>query len=393
MFLLNVIRFIRGYVRVKVEREGAERFINLCSFNKIAVWDIKNSYQGLFVNVNIKDYKMLRKIRRKIKFPPKFRIYKKYGLPFILKSYEKRKGIAVGIILSLLLLNLLSNYIWDIKVIGNEQIPTSKIIAVCEELGVKKGIRKRELDTYNLKPSFVLKCDGIAWCSFNVEGSVLTVDISEAKDSSKDKDTIPSNIIATADGVIISAEISKGTRLVENGQAIRRGDLLVSGAINYGEKTDFIKSEGIIIAETDRIFTKTVPFKFKKNILTGKERTLKVLDFFNIKVPLFLGKVRFNSQEKTSTTNVKMFGRELPISITSKTFNEIIETDVERTEEDAINQALCEIVCEIKNLPITNIQIVDFTWENKGDCLEVFLKTKCYENVGEEEKIIFNKEN
>lgn len=393
MFLLNVIRFIRGYVKVKVEKEDAERFINLCSFNKIAVWDIKNSPQGLFVNVKIRDYKMIRKTRRKLKFPPKFRIYKKYGLPFILKSYEKRKGIAVGIILSLLLLNFLSNYIWDIKVIGNEKIPTNEIIAVCEELGVKKGIRKRKIDTYNLKPLFILKCEGVAWCSFNVEGSVLTVDISEAKDSSKGKESIPSNIIATSDGVIISAEISKGTRLVENGQAIRKGDLLVSGAINYGEKTDFIKSEGIIIAETDRVFAKTVPFKFTKNVTTGKERTLRVLDFFNIKIPLFLGNVSFKSQEKTRTLNVKMFGRELPISITSKTFNEIIETEVDRTEEDAINQALCEIVREIKNLPITNIQIVDFSWKNKGDYLEVILKTKCYENVGEEEKIIFNKEN
>lgn len=393
MFLLNIIRFIIGYVKIKVDRDGAERFLNLCSFNKIAVWDIKNSSNGFFVNLKIKDYKKLRKLRKTIKFPPKFKIYKKYGLPFILKSYEKRKGIAVGIILSLLLLNLLSNYIWDIKVIGNEQIPTSKIIAVCEELGVKKGIRKRALDTYNLKPSFILKCDGIAWCSFNVEGSVLTVDISEAKDSSKDKDTIPSNIIATADGVIISAEISKGTRLVENGQAIRRGDLLVSGAINYGEKTDFIKSEGIIIAETDRIFTKTVPFKFKKNILTGKERTLKVLDFFNIKIPLFLGNVRFNSQEETESKSVKMFGRELPISITSKTFNELNEIEIQRTEEEAINQALCEIACEIKNLPIKKVEIVDFIYEKKSNSLEVCLKIKCYEDIGKEEKIIFNKEN
>ena len=139
-----------------------------------------------------------------------------------------------------------------------------------------------------MKPDLILKCDGIAWCSFNVEGSVLTVDISEAKDSSKDKDIIPSNIIATTDGVIISAEVAKGTRIIENGQAVRKGDLLVSGAINYGEKTDFIQSEGTIIAETDRTFKKTVPFKFTEKVLTGKKRTLCVLDFFNLKIPLFL---------------------------------------------------------------------------------------------------------
>ena len=393
MFLLNVIRFIRGYVRVKVEREGAERFINLCSYNKILIWEIKNSSQGFFVNIKITDYKKLKNLRKSIKFPPKFRIHKKYGLPFILKSYEKRKGLAVGVILSLLLLNLLSSYIWDIKVVGNQQIATTEIIATCEELGVKKGIRKRLIDTYNLKPALILKCDGIAWCSFNVEGSVLTIDISEVKDSSKDKNTFPSNIVATIDGVIISTEIAKGTRLVENGQAIRKGDLLVSGAVNYGEKTDFIQSEGKIIAETDRVFTKTIPLNFNNSVLTGKQKTLRVLEFFNLKIPLFLGGVRFNSQFEITSRNVKMFGKELPISIVSKSFKELTETQVIRTEEEALNQAKSEIAKEIKSLPITKVEIIDFLWENKGDCIDVALKTKCYEDIGRQEKIIFNKEN
>lgn len=393
MFLLNFIRFIRGYVRIKVEKDGVERFINLCSFNKIVIWGIKNSSQGFFVNIKVTDYKKLKSLRKTINFPPKFRIQRKYGLPFILKSYEERKGLAVGIILSLLLLNLLSSFIWDVKVVGNENIPTSKIIATCEELGVKKGIRKRTIDTYNLKPDLILKCDGIAWCSFNVEGSVLTIDISEAKDSAKDQKISPSNIVATTDGVIISAEVAKGTRLIENGQAIRKGDLLVSGAINYGEKTDFIQSEGTIIAETDRTFKKTVPFMFTEKVLTGKKRTLCVLDFFNLKIPLFLGEVRFDSQVETKTRTTKLFGRELPISIKSKTFKEIIEIQKERSEENTINQALSEIAEEIKNLPITKVNVVDLLWENKGDYLEVILNAKCYEDIGRQEKIIFNKEN
>ncbi len=393
MFLLDIIKFVRGYVRVKIDKDGAERFINLCSKNKISVWDIKKEPQGFFVNIKIKDYKRLRKHRKNINFPPKFRVYKKYGLPFILKSYEKRKGIAVGIVLSLLLLNFLSSFVWDIKVIGNEQITTTEILSACEELGVKKGVRKRKIDTYNLKPSLILKVDGIAWCSFNVEGSVLTVDISEAKDSAKNKESLPSNIVATADGVIMSTEISMGTKVVEIGQAIRKGDLLVSGAINYGEKTDFIKSEGIIIAETDRVFTKTVPLKYSSSALSGKRKTLTVLDFFNLKIPLYLGNIKFENQVEINTRNIKLFGRELPICIVSKTFKEIISTEIERSEEEALNQALSEIATEIKSLPITNVGVVDFFWENKGDCLEVYMKTKCYEDIGSEEKIIFNKEN
>ena len=144
MSLLNIIRFAEGYVRIRIKGDGAERFLNMCAKNKISVWNIKRSQKDLLVNLKIKDYKKIRILRRTFKFPPSFKIHKKYGLPFIISSYKKRKGIAVGILLSILILYFLSGYIWDVKVEGNENIPSQNIITACEELGIKKGIRKNK---------------------------------------------------------------------------------------------------------------------------------------------------------------------------------------------------------------------------------------------------------
>ena len=392
MFFLLIIRFVRGYVIVKVEKNGAERFVNLCSKNRISVWNIKSNTNEMLISMRIKDYVRLKNLRKNIKFPPKFKIYKKIGLPFILKSYEKRKGVAVGIILSLILLNFLSNYVWDIRVVGNEKIPTNEITSVCEELGVKIGIRKRTIDTYSLSPSLILKCDGIAWCSFNIEGSVLTVEISEEKDSQNDNEKSASNMIATFDGVIKSMKISSGTNIVHIGDAVRKGDLLVSGAINYGEKTNFIKCEGEVIAETERTFVKSIPSKYYINVFNGKSKRLKVLNFFNIKVPLYLGGIRYENLSETKTSVLKMFGRNLPITLVSKTFSEIVETEVLRNEDEILNQALCEIAMEIKTLPITDVKIVDILRVDRGDSIEVALKTKCLENIAMYQEIKMNSE-
>ncbi len=393
MSLLDIIRFANGYVRIKVNGDGVERFLNLCSKHRVPVWDIKRNQKELFVCLKIKDYKKIRLLRRTVKFPPKIKIHKKYGLPFIIKSYEKRKGIALGIILSIFILYFLSSFIWEIKVVGNTNISSNEVITACEELGIKKGIKKNKIDPYNLKSLLVLKVEGIAWCSFNVEGSVLTVDVSEAKDSSKEEDNAPSNLISTSDGIIKSTEISQGTKNIEIGEAVRKGDLLVSGALNYGEKTDFIKSEGIIIAETERIFTKQIPLTYNEKILSGKSKTLKVLDFFGLKIPLFLGNIKFDYEQTVTKKSLKMLGSKLPITIISKKFEQISVINTTRSEDEAVNEALSEIAKDIKLLPIREVKIVDLKWENKGDNIQVVMKTLCNENIAKEEKIILNAEN
>ena len=390
MSLLDIIRFAEGYLRIKVKGDGLERFLNLCSKNEISVWNIKRNKKELFVNIKIKDYKKIRILRRTIKFPPKLKIHKKYGLPFIIKSYEKRKGVAVGIILSFLILYFLSGFIWEVKVEGNTNIDSNQVIIACEELGIKKGISKNKIDPYNLKSLLVLKVEGIAWCSFNVEGSVLTVDISEAKDSSKESDNTPSNLIATHDGVIKNTKIEKGAKMIDLGQAVRKGDLLVSGALNYGEKTEFIKSEGKVIAETERIFKKTVPLKYEKKILSGKSKTLNVIDFFGLKIPLFVGNVKFDYEETITKKNFKMLGANLPITIISKNFKEINKIQTTRNEEETVNQALSEIAKDIRLLPIISVKITELKWENKGENIEVIMKTLCNENIAQEEKIIMS---
>ena len=390
MSLLDIIRFSKGFLRIKVNGDGAERFLNLCSKNKIALWNIKRNKEELLVNIKINDYKRIRTLRKTIKFPPKIKIYKKYGMPFIINSYNKRKGIAVGIILSLLILYFLTGFIWEVKVEGNKNINSDVVISACEELGVRKGIRKNKIDPYNLKSLLVLKVEGIAWCSFNVEGSVLTVDISEAKDSSKETDKSPSSLISTYDGVIKSTKIEKGIKMVDLGQAVRKGDLLVSGAVNYGEKTDFVKSEGSIIAETERDFTKTIPLNFEDKVLSGKSKTFKVLDFFGLKIPLFIGSINFDYEETITKKSIRMLGANLPVTIVSKKFDEIRRFQSVRTEEEAVNEALCDIAKDIKNLPIISLKITDLKWEIKDDAVEVYLKAACNEDIAKEEKIIIS---
>ena len=85
-----------------------------------------------------------------------------------------------------------------------------------------------------------------------------------------------------------------------------------------------------------------------------------------------------------------MLGANLPVTIVSKKFDEIRRFQSVRTEEEAVNEALCDIAKDIKNLPIISLKITDLKWEIKDDAVEVYLKAACNEDIAKEEKIIIS---
>ena len=90
MFIKLLVRLLFGYVRIEVEGYYIERFINICTNNKILIWNLKRE-KGvkLYLNIGINDFKKLSVIARKTNC--KIKILRKKGIPFFLNRYKKRK--------------------------------------------------------------------------------------------------------------------------------------------------------------------------------------------------------------------------------------------------------------------------------------------------------------
>ena len=52
MFIL-ILRFICGYLRIRISGEFPERFINSCSVNNIKLWNYHKSGRDIYVNIKI----------------------------------------------------------------------------------------------------------------------------------------------------------------------------------------------------------------------------------------------------------------------------------------------------------------------------------------------------
>ena len=106
------VDWLRGYVCCRLDTPFVERFLNLCRHNKIKLKHIVYESDGIRFCIYIKDYQKLIKISRKIKAVP--HIVKKVGVPFWNAKAKKRWAFVTGCILFIVVLFVLSSFVWRI---------------------------------------------------------------------------------------------------------------------------------------------------------------------------------------------------------------------------------------------------------------------------------------
>lgn len=113
--------YLKGYLRIEIEGFYTERFLNICTKEKIRLWQIKRKNNIVVeTNILIKDFKKLKKIAKKTK--TRIRIQRKDGVPFIVKKYKNRKVFIFLFFAVMISIFTLSRFIWNIEIFGNDKI-------------------------------------------------------------------------------------------------------------------------------------------------------------------------------------------------------------------------------------------------------------------------------
>ena len=179
MKLKILLYYLKGYVRVEIEGFFIERLINLCMKKSILLWNSKRKKTTLlYTNVGINDFKQIVKFAKEAKC--RVKIKDKKGFPFIFHKYKKRK-IAIflfGIIIALII--TLSNFIWNIDIIGNENISKEEIMEFLKNEGLEIGKLKGKIDTKEIINNIRLKRNDISWVGIEFKGTNAIVKVVEA---------------------------------------------------------------------------------------------------------------------------------------------------------------------------------------------------------------------
>ena len=269
----------KGYVRLRFWGESPERFLNLCAYHRIPVWNLISIDKAYEMNTTVEGFRRLSGICRKSRV--KIKIIGKYGLPFFFYRNKKRKAFFLGFFLGLGLLFLLSRHIWNIHVEGNVYNSTQTILNYLEELNVRHGVLKKDLDCSYIAAQMREKFPDITWVSAKISGSRLILEIKEngALEKSKEaENTVPVDLTAQTSGTIVSMVTRQGTPLKRQGDTCAAGEVLVSGRLDIkndsGEiiRYEYTQADGDIYIQHDLEYYQEFSMDYEKPVYTGEKK-------------------------------------------------------------------------------------------------------------------------
>lgn len=277
----------KGYVRIQVQADSPERFLNLCAYHKIRVWNLLQNHNSYEMNLTVKDFYKLKNICRKTH--TRVKITGKYGLPFFFYRSKKRKAFFIGICLSLFLVAPLPRHIWNIHVEGNVHNSTQTILRYLEELQIEHGVLKKDLDCAWIAQKLRAEFPDITWVSARISGSRLILEIQENDNIYEKKQQKPSacDLISTKTGQIVSMITRTGTPVKKTGETCVKGEVLVRGTLDIQNDSKEIIRQEYTLADADVLVEYPLQYyhafsmKYEKPVYTGKENKGYLLQLGN----------------------------------------------------------------------------------------------------------------
>lgn len=392
MYFMIILNYILGYVNIVVEGYFVEKFINICTKQKILLWNLKRDKSTIvYTNLSIKDFKKISGIAKKTKC--KIKINYKRGLPFIFNKYKKRKIFAIGIAAIFIFIFILSKFVWNIEIRGNEKISAEAIMEIAEANDLKIGGLKRKIKTKNIINALRTEREDLAWVGIDIKGTNAVINIVESTPKPEIiNEEEYCNIVAIKDAIITKVNAQNGTPVVKEKNIVKKGDVLIKGQFE-GKYTGtrYVHATGSVYGRTWYKQKEKVYFNQQKKEITGRSENKYSVNINNFKINFNKGVSKFKNYDTIETIKkLKLFSDfYLPINIVKTTNQEINLQNISYSEEEA-KQVGIERAKQQLNKMVENIEtIVNIQTNTKKtqEYVEVEVTYEVIEDIGTKEKI------
>lgn len=282
--IINIIRYILGYINFRAFGGFSDRFLNICTRDGIPLWNIKNVKGNISASTTINGYLSIRNAVRKSGM--KVMVTERKGLIFFLKRNKIRAGLLVGAIIFAGIFFILSQFVWSVSLVGNIDLQEDYLFSAFQKYGVKVGATISSIDDSDIAERVVSEVPELSWAAINRKGNVVVIEVREKTPAPEKYDnSVPTNLIADENGLILSVDVLSGNEEIKPGSAVTKGDLLISGVITFADgREKLVHGDGFVKA----LVTRKEKFNgndFSVHNLT-EEKTRKKLFFFGIEIPL-----------------------------------------------------------------------------------------------------------
>jgi similar to stage IV sporulation protein len=283
------IKSIRGYVTVAIRGRELEAFLNRAVYSGFSIWEIRRTgTREAKAKMLVRDFFRIRPLLRETGC--RVHVEERRGIPFFLGRLEKRKFFVAGLVGFFIGIYLLSSVIWQVKVEGNETIPTHEILEAAQTQGIKPYQWKFRLKSMDeLARELHRQLPSVSWVGVERQGTRIVIRVVESANPDKKELLSPRHLVATKSAVITNVTSTKGKPIVEPNRYVRKGDVLISGIIGDDTNQQVVPAEGkvkgIVWYESRLEVPLTQRFKvysgesYKRFYLIFGERALQVTGY------------------------------------------------------------------------------------------------------------------
>ncbi len=383
---MRAVLFLLGERTVAVDAAHSAALLDLCLRRGVEYADFEGSETGISLRCTGKAAEYLLRLAREEDIPVS--LSEGRGLPFLMRRLLRRGGLVAGSLCAALLLWLSQRYVWEVHVTGNEKMTAGEVIEELAACGFGVGSRIGAVPVGAVENQVLLRSDRLAWIAIRMEGTVASVQVVERVEMSAEAPKRPANLVASRDGQIEGFELYRGEAMVKPGQAVRAGELLVSGILESASGgLRVTRAAGSVMARTEEQITVEIPMEDVQITLTGAEKKEIFLNFFQKSMKIFksTGNLPHACDIIEKENHLMDVGsRTVPISITTRLYRETESVMIRRSAEEAEVLARQELQKRLdrlsENCRILQKEILVVPTESS-----VILKCRvvCLENIAE----------
>ena len=321
----------------------------------------------------------------KIKYRFKCNIVRYYGKKGIVNYILFHKYMLVSFVFSLVILYMLSNTIFEIKINTNNNSVKNIINTSLKKYGISKYKKKKSFKEIQRIKEIILSENEevLEWIEIKEKGCIYIVEVTPRIIINNSVDSGASSIYSKTDGVIKHINVTRGTRIVSINDYVKTGDLLISGNIVKDDVLiSKVNASGKVFAEVWYIISASIPFNYTEYESTGKIINHYYLDILGNHFTL-TGK--YDSDNTMNKTNLILDKPYLFFKLYKETKEEYNYKKYHLSEQEALNLAIKRSEEKIKNRLSKDEYIISKKVLKKEVnyskmYVEVFFKV--YENIG-----------
>lgn len=262
---------------IKIEGRRPNSLLSLLIILKIPFIKKKETKDYLILEIEEEYFQKIKKLAPTYEIT----ILKRTGKAYLIHLYKTKKIFLYSIIFAFLVIVLLTNIIFSVRVVETDKEIKDMILTDLRENGItrfrfkvsykrKEAIREKILEKEK---------DYLEWLEIEEIGTMYQVKVIRRINNPKEEELKPRSIVAKKKGRITRIEADYGEVTTKKNDVVDKGDTLISGLIkNKEEIKTKVAARGKVYAEVWYQVNLNLPTLYQEEIKTGKKKnTLEII--------------------------------------------------------------------------------------------------------------------